>query len=257
MKETTVTRRHLLGGAATAAAGGALLATPAGALAAPQRRCAVPTPAGFTKFIVYLREGVVEGTSDPEEFIAIRREFYGQSRSDLVAYAEQAKRFFLERFGLDFFGVDGPTFVGPWEIDGATLRAGAQTNDTYRAHVVSEDWVPSEGWVVRDSGLTTFVTKDMVLHGTWGGAAGKPAPAGAVMAFGDYSIKVERPGRSERGERILIHFESGSPIVPDVDGAFHFICDVTNEDWGTGCACGVVRADGGVRNVITFPASLQ
>jgi hypothetical protein len=97
----------------------------------------------------------------------------------------------------------------------------------------------------------------MVLHGTWGGAAGKPASAGAIMAFGDYNIKVERPGRSERGEEILLHFESGSPIFPDVDGAFHFICDLTHEDWGAGCACGVVRADGSVRNAITFPASLQ
>jgi hypothetical protein len=256
MQETTVTRRQLLGGAATAAAGGALLATPAGALAAPQRRSVVPTPEDFTKFIVYLGQDL-EGSSDPEVLIAIRREVWGQSRSDVVALGEQAKRFFLERFGLDFFGVDGATDVGPWEIDGAVLAPSTVVTTTYRAHIVSEDWVDPRGWEVRDSGFGVNVTKDMVLHGAWGGAAGKPVAAGAGMPFGDYNIKVERPGRSERGEVILIRFLSNSPVFPDVDGTLHFICDLTHPEWGTGCACGTARANGAVRNVITFPATPQ
>jgi hypothetical protein len=258
MKETTVTRRRLLGGAATAAAGGALLATPVGASAASQRRCRVPTPEDYTKFIVYLGQDLVS-SPDPEVFIDTRRDVYGQGRSEVVALAEQAKRFFLERFGLDFFGVDGPTIAGPWEIDGAVLGTVVVVSTTYRAYIVSEDWVDPRGWRVRDSAFIFRLTKDMVLHGTWGGAAGIPVPAGSSAFTGDYNIKVDRPGRSERGEVILIHFDSSQPagaFATDAVGSSHAICDLTHPDWGTGCACIVSRTNGAVRNVITFPASV-
>ncbi len=54
----------------------------------------------------------------------------------------------------------------------------------------------------------------------------------------------------------MIHFESGSPIVADVDGTMHFICDLSHPRWGRGHARGTVVADGGIRNVLTFPPSL-
>ena len=76
------------------------------------------------------------------------------------------------------------------------------------------------------------------------------------MTFGDYNIKVDRPGRSERGETIQIHFESGSPIAGDVDGTFHFVCDLAHPVWGAGHARGLGTPDGSIRNVLTFPPSL-
>lgn len=82
------------------------------------------------------------------------------------------------------------------------------------------------------------------------GRAGRPDAAVAA------NIKVDRPGASERGERIQIHFESGSPIVADVDGTRHFVCDLVHPVWGPGHARGVVLADGAVRNVLTFPPGL-
>jgi hypothetical protein len=54
----------------------------------------------------------------------------------------------------------------------------------------------------------------------------------------------------------MIRFESGSPIFADVDGHLHFICDVSHPQWGPGHARGTVVADGGIRNVLTFPPSL-
>jgi hypothetical protein len=54
----------------------------------------------------------------------------------------------------------------------------------------------------------------------------------------------------------MIHFESGSPIVADVDGTRHFICDLDHAEWGPGHARGTVLAAGGIRNVLTFPPDL-
>ena len=252
-----LTRRRLLG-AGSAALGGALLASPAASgLAASGGRCTVPTPAGFRKLLVYIAEGSAGSITDTDFVLAFQREVYGRDEAAVVAYSVQAKEFFLERFGLDFRGVTAPTPTGPWEIDGARLQGSVfSPGNGYTAYVVSEERVGAEGWTVRDSSFNVVLTEDQVLHGTWGGAAGKPAAAGAAMTFGDYNIKVDRLGRSERGETIQIHFESGSPIVGDVDGAFHFICDLAHSVWGAGHARGVVSPDGGVRNVLTFPPAL-
>jgi hypothetical protein len=126
----------------------------------------------------------------------------GRDAAAVAAYIEQAKRFYLNRFGLDFFGVDAPTPIGPWEIDGAVMRGGFLSPERgYTAHVVSEEWVGPEGWVVRDASFGVGFTENLVLHGTWGGATGKPAPAGSSVTFGDYNIKIERPGKSEGAAR--------------------------------------------------------
>lgn len=250
---TAVTRRKLLGGAATAAAGGALLATPVGALASSgTSTCVTPTPAGFRKVLVYIAEGPSSPSiRDVDEVLAFQREVMGRDEAAVAAYIEEAKAFYLRRFGLDFSGVEAPTPIGPWEIDGAALRGGFQNPARgYTAHVVSEELVGPEGWEVRDGTFGVGITEDLVLHGTWGGDAGKPAPAGSAVTFGDYSIKVE-PGR----DPIMIHFESGSPIVADVDGARHFICDLSHPEWGPGHARGV-SMDEGIRNVLTFPPDL-
>ncbi len=262
--ESQVTRRGMIGGAATFAGGAALLAAP-GAIAAPRRRSATPTPEGFRKLLVYIAEGPASAGSitDPDAVVAFQRRVMGRNRAELAAYVEQAKRFFRRRFGLDFSGVDALTPVGPWEIDGATLAGSVfDPGHGYTAHIVSEEWVGEEGWTVRDASFGVELTKDQMLHGTWGGAAGKPATAGSFVTFGDYNIKVDRPGRGRRrdgrrrGRNIMIHFESGSPIVGDVDGTLHFVCDLSHPRWGPGHARGTVVADGGIRNVLTFPPAL-
>ncbi|MGH2948017.1 MAG: hypothetical protein ACRDPC_17490 [Solirubrobacteraceae bacterium] len=255
--ESQLTRRGMLGSAATLAGGAALLAAP-GVAAGARGRCAAPTPEGFRKLLVYIAEGPASAGSitDPDAVLAFQRDVMGRDRAAVAAYVEEAKRFYLRRFGLDFTGADAPTPVGPWQIDGATLAGGVFHPDHgYTAYVVSEEWVGEEGWTVRDASFSVSITEDQVLHGTWGGAAGKPARAGSVVTFGDYNIKVDRPGRGRDGT-IMIHFESGSPITADVDGTIHFICDLSHPDWGPGSARGTMVADGGIRNVLAFPPSL-
>jgi hypothetical protein len=255
--ESHVTRRGMLGGAATLAGGAALLGAPA-AIAGNRGRCGTPTPEGFRKLLVYIAEGPASAGSitDPDAVLAFQRAVMGRDRRAVAAYVEEAKRFYLRRFGLDFTGVDAPTPVGPWQIDAASMRGSVFHPDHgYTAYVVSEEWVGEEGWTVRDASFGVTITKDTTLHGTWGGTAGKPARAGSVVTFGDYNIKVERPGRGREGT-IMIHFESGSPITADVDGTIHFICDLSHPEWGAGSARGTMVADGGIRNVLTFPQSL-
>lgn len=177
------------------------------------------------------------------------------TRSSFLTFSARCTA--LDRFGLDFRAVSAPTPTGPWDINGARLQGSVfSPANRYTAYVVSEEWVGSEGWIVRDSSFNVSLTEDQTLHGTWGGAAGKPA-TGAAMTFGDYNIKVDRPGASERGETILIHFESGSPIVGDMDGTRHFVCDLAHAEWGAGHARGVVLGDGAVRNVLTFPPGFR
>jgi len=255
--ESQLTRRGMLGSAATLAGGAALLAAP-GAAAGVLGRSGTPTPEGFRKLLVYIAEGPASAGSitDPDAVLAFQRDVMGRDRAAVAAYIDEAKRFYLRRFGLDFTGVDALTPVGTWEIDRATMRGSVFHPDHgYTAYVVSEEWVGEEGWTVRDASFGVSITKDQTFHGTWGGAAGKPVRAGSVVTFGDYNIKVERPGRGRDGA-IMIHFESGSPIAADVDGTIHFICDLSHPEWGPGHARGTMVADGGVRNVLTFPPSL-
>jgi hypothetical protein len=252
----SLTRQRLLGGAGKLAVGGALLATPGSALAARNASaagCAVPTPAGFRKFLVYMAEGNAGSITDSKFVLAFQREVYGRNRQQVAAYAREAMQFFLERFGLDFTSATAPTVTGPWEIDGAVMQGSVfSPANGYTAYVVSEEQVGPRGWIVRDSSFNAVLTKDQTLHGTWGGSAGKPATSGAAMVFGDYNIKVDQPG----GRTIQIHFESGSPISRNIDGEFHFVCDLAHPEWGAGHARGVGTPDGGVRNVLTFPPAL-
>jgi hypothetical protein len=255
-----LSRSALLGGVGKLAVGGAVLATPAAALAGRNPaggRCAVPTPAGFRKLLVYMAEGNAGSITDPAFVLAFQREVYGRDEAAVAAYAREAMQFFRERFGLDFTGATAPTTVGPWQIEGAVLQGSVfSPGNGYTAYVVSEEAVGPHGWVVRDASFNVRLTADQTLHGTWGGGPGKPAKAGSAMTFGDYNIKVDKPGGSERGNTILIHFESGSPIIGDVDGTRHFVCDLAHAVWGAGHARGLVTPDGGVRNVLTFPPSL-
>ena len=67
--------------------------------------------------------------------------------------------------------------------------------NNYRAYTISGMEVPSPGFLVRDGGWNlTIGPYSEVLHGTYGGAAGKLMPAGAAMVFGNYNILVERLG---------------------------------------------------------------
>lgn len=229
-----------------------------------QNRSVAAVPAGFEQYLVYLSEPG-EGAFEPvtyEEFLEVQADVYGRDADGVDDFRDEAIEFYADRFGLDFssasVGADGEQV-----IDGATLTPSfVRPERNYQAHTIGGEWVPPTGWDVRDASFNVMLTDDVVLHGEYGGTAGKEAPAGALLAFGDYNIEVDRPGNSEKapgrgGDEIVIRFMSSSPITADEDGIMTFVCDLTNSEWGSGQARGIVTPDGGIRNVLTFPPSLN
>ena len=224
---------------------------------------ASPTPAGFTKYLVYMGESTVPPDEpglfmDAENVRVFQEEIMQRSPEEVAAERDRAKEFFHQRFGLDFRATT-PDAYGVATIDGATFVAFVQNPDAnYRAYTISGDAVPAKGWLVRDGGWIVALTKDMVLGGDYGGAGGKFAPAGAILVFGDYNIKVERarnqaPPHSD--ETIVIHYESGFPITMDADGVMTFQCALHHPEWGLGRARGVVEGKT-IRNILSFPPEL-
>jgi hypothetical protein len=186
----------------------------------------------------------------------------GRSPAAIAQDRANAEAFFLECFGLDFTAPQADV-TAPESIPGATLR-GAFLNPrvNYRAYVSSGEAVPSQGWVVRDGGWFVTLDQDMILTGSYGGAAGKPTPAGSLIVWGDYNTKADRsnvnaPPHSE--QTIVIHYQSDSPVVLGRDDIMPFICDLIHPEWGIGKVRGVIfpASQFVIRNVLTFPPSLQ
>ena len=239
-----------------------LIVSPAIILAgSPERGGTTPTPAGFTKFLVYMAEPFAgqETSGGAREAENFQRDVMGRSTEEIEADKAAAQEFFLRRFGIDFTETESELF-GTEEVDGATFQPFAVTDAfNYRAYVVSGERVPAEGWQVRDGGWMVALTEDQMVHGEYGGAEGKAASEGTVFVFGNYNIKVQKPRSNappHSDETIEIHYESGGPIIADSDGVTSFICDLTHPDWGAGQARGIVTDNGEVRNVLTFPPGL-
>lgn len=233
--------------------------------ASGENRSVAAVPAAFEQYLVYLSEPGA-GAFEPvtyEEFLAFQHDVYGRDADAVDAFRAEAIAFYRDTFGLDFSAADVDE-EGVQAIDGARLSPSfVRPERNYQAHTVGGEWVPSSGWDVRDSSFNVTITDpDVLLHGTYGGEEGKPAAEGALLAFGDYSVAVDRPGNSDKatgrgGEEIRIRFMSSSPITADEDGIMTFVCNLTSDDWGSGQARGIVTPDGGIRNVLTFPASLN
>ena len=107
-------------------------------------------------------------------------------------------------------------------------------------------------------GYVVYFDKDIVLHGSYGGAAGRLTPAGSNIAYGEYNVAV--PGKVEP---IVIQFESPMPMLYDPHMGMVVDCDLHSAQWGDGKAYGMQgmamsQPDGKVvmptRNVLTFPS---
>ena len=222
-----------------------------------------PTPDGFDKFLVYMAAGVYD-PGDPN-YVApdaefFQREIMGRSDEEIAQDRATSIAFFNQRFGLNLtdpgglftsFTDNGVQFI-PFMFD---------PRNEYRAYVVSEERVPSSGWIVRDGGWNATVVEPDGL--TLGGEfAGVHVPQGTVFVFGNYNILRTLPSGKEI-EPILIHYQSGGPIIPNADKheGILFRCELISEEFGNGLAqgiaAGVTLPDGrfqqNVRNVITFP----
>ncbi len=218
-------------------------------------------PAGYVKYLVYMANGVYN-PNDPN-FTPPSGDFFfrnimGFNDAQIAQSKADAITFFNARFGLDVANDPNVTMTS-FMFD---------PRNNYRAYTISGMEVPDTGFVVRDGGWNvTIGPNSEVLHGAYGGAAGKTVPAGAAMVFGNYNILVERGSNTGDGEgsdhNIILHYQSHSPIISDVSGNFGFQCELTSPQFGNGFAQGLsgaseqllgglIKAD--IRNVLTFPA---
>lgn len=231
----------------------ALLAFSAIAAAWPHN----PPPDNFGFQLVYMADGVFDTNTPPPtgEYDNLADWFHkgvmGRTEAEIEAERAKAQEYFHEQFGLD--------------ADLANIEAFALDPRTdYRAYKITGYDVPSEGWVVRDGGFRLMIPAGTVLHGEFGGPGGWTMPRGGMVVFGEYNIDVTRPGDGAQPDDIIIHYESGSPIIGESGLPTAFQCIISSEsfeDHGGGLAQGVsasMTLDDGtqlsnIRNVLTFP----
>jgi hypothetical protein len=201
----------------------------------------------FDQVLVYMAAGIYD--PDDADYEAPdgdfwHREIMGRTETEIEEDRAAAIDFFIERFGIDPVDNDDVMFQS-FMVD---------PRNEYRAYVVEGHDVPAEGWVVRDGGWSVAVTNPdgLALGGEFEGVQ---VPQGSMMVFGDYNID------TVDGEPIIIHYQSGEPIVSQDAGWIAFRCEIFHEDFGTGLAQGIsassVQEDGmmhaNIRNVLTFP----
>lgn len=224
----------------------------------------VATPAGFDKLALYMGTGIFDPL-DPEprpgitdcvgifcDGMFFQKEVMGRSDEEIAALRDEAKAFYLERFGID---VNDPALAGRIAFTMFTLNPDFE----YRLHALSGANAPSEGWQIRDGGFQLAVTDpDGIDLG--GVLAGSHAPEGSAMFFGNYNILVTDEDGEPKDE-LIIFYKSNVPGETLPNGGFTFRCDMFNEKWGDGLGVGTiltvpledgtVRANG--RNILTFP----
>lgn len=213
-----------------------------------------PPPDNFGFQLVYMADGTFDPSTGPSaEELAdwFHKDVMGRTDEDIQVERERASDHFEAQFGLDLDLED----VQPFGQDPRT---------DYRAYKITGYDVPEEGWLVRDGGFRVSLPAGTTLHGEYGGEEGITLPSAGFVVFGEYNIDVTGPGKSDRREDIIIHYESESPIVASPNFGTAFLCRVTSdsfEDHGGGLAQGVFKMhtteDGrqisNIRNVITFP----
>jgi len=217
----------------------------AGSLATAQGVADQRPPDGFETMLVYLGTGVFDAADPDYEMPDAdfwHREIMGRSDAQIAENRAEAVAFFERRFGLNPDAHSGLMLVD-FMVD---------PRNEYRAYVSSEVAIPSEGWIVRDGGWMLSVTDPDGLD-LGGEFEGTHVPQGAIFVFGEYNIDV--PG----DEPIIVHYQSGQPIVATASGMM-FLCETYHPEWGWGRAQGISapvtledgRTQANIRNVLTF-----
>lgn len=235
----------------------ALIASGNDADANGRSRAVAAVPDGFQQYLTYMaqpREVDEPTVVNYQTFKEFQAEVWGRDEADIQDFRQEAIDFYEQRFGLDFSDAQVQD-DGSQSIDGAKLVPSFVVPESeYRAYIIGGRWTPPEGYVVRDSSFNVMLEPGTTLGGEYGGADGKVAEDGGLLAFGDYNILIPGPGNSS-DETIDIRFRSTGPIVPNADGVMTFVCDLESDQWGSGQARGIVNPDGEIRNALTFPAT--
>jgi len=224
---------------------------------------------GFEKVLLYLADPDPdwEGDFSAERF---QEEIMERSIGEAVDDRNAGVTFFEERYGLEFPEADENTVYEPVASTGdieATLVPQMLSPGTgYTAYVISGRSMPNNHGEdhtntdpeltgkVRDGGWWAFLDEDTQFGGEYGDINDEVFPAGTIVLWGDYNIRM-----GDQEDPIVIHYDSDHPVTPGgasvVPRAFN--CRLENEEWGEGAVRGVSGGDMvGIRNVLTFPPAL-
>ena len=199
--------------------------------------------------------------SDPEQ--TFFKEIMGFRDNDIQHAFENAVEFFDERYGLDF-SLSQPNEQNEYVVGNATLSLFRFPKHVHYLLVLS-NWIQTGNtrFSCRDIYLGGYIVTfsgDQLLHGSYGGADGKPVGAGNSVEYGFMSIDA-----CEQSP-VFIQYTTPTPFRQEpVDGTFFINLDLYNNVLGYGKAQEsiVVTPDENnpgkfhvsIRNVFTFPAN--
>ncbi|MEO0974054.1 MAG: hypothetical protein AAFX85_13260 [Pseudomonadota bacterium] len=162
-----------------------------------------PASSGFNHVLLSIADGEFDPFSPnpdvPGCFAAVCDGNYfvtevAQWTPDEFAQREaEAKVFFLTRFGLD---VDN--LVASGQAMFSNTYADPRLN--YRVRFMASEHVHELGWQKHDWALVLFLLEDLTLGGEFEGVV---APAGTLLAFGEYWIQKSRLDRRGEAPRLI------------------------------------------------------
>ena len=150
---------------------------------------------------------------------------------------DNAIKFFNKSYGLDF-SLSPPTDQNEYFYQNARLSP-FRIADNIDYLVTLNNWIQtgntrSTCYRIRDGGFQVTFSDDQLLHGSYGGAGGKPAGERDLVVFGFYHIDACRQSP------IIIQFQSAAPFRQEpIDGASVIDCDLYNNVLGYGKAYGL------------------
>jgi hypothetical protein len=161
-----------------------------------------PPPEPFGKYLVYSAAGVYDPSIPPVEGDLaewFHKEIMGRDDAAIEAERARADAYFQATFGALY-------------TPGSLEAFGVDPRNEYRTYFISGMRVPPEGFVVRDGGFRAVLSN------------------GGFVVFGDYNIKVTKPGGGPDPESILIHYESADQIFETPTGLF-FLCRLSSDNF--------------------------
>lgn len=227
----------------------------------------VTTPDGFESVLILMGTGTID-KHNPEPHPGVincdglicdgeffQKEIMGRTDAEIAEVAQQAKTFYLERFGLaadDLVANNRATFKS------FTLNPDFE----YRLQIATGMKAKGEGWIIRDGGFNLTITdpQGVPMAGEMAGRLAKPDDQ---FLFGSYNILVTNKKGKPKKE-LVIDYRSRVPAVSDEDG-FRLQSFLSSEEFGEGLVLGTILTRDGAdetikvngRTVISFPAETQ